>query len=102
MTYLIDIELDEFQPWPGMSCYLYGEAQISFKWEPQDRDTGYRGGPYDLELQHLRVNADKAGDMPHGIEATDPLFKAVETAIVKDDWIIGRCVEHYERRDDAF
>lgn len=97
MTYLIEYPLDEFAAYPGLSVYIYGEATISYKWESRDRDTGYRGGPYDIELQHLTIYGDKAKDPPHAIEQTHPLFLAVEAAIQSNDHVTQVCIDDYEQ-----
>ena len=97
MTYLIDYELDEFQPWPNMAVYVYGNAQISYKWEPADPSTGYRGGPYDIELQSLSIRGHLAGNPSYNICHPDPLFAAVEKAIQTNDYVIDACVaDHAE------
>ena len=97
MTYLIDYELDEFAVYPGMAVYLYGQAQISYKWEPADPSTGYRGGPVDIELQHLTIYGDSVRSLPQAIEQTHPLFAAVEAAIQTNDYVIDACVaDHAE------
>ena len=97
MTYLIDYELDEFQAWPGMAIYVNGEAQISYKWEPADPSTGYRGGPVDIELQHLSIYSHLVMEPDHAIEQTHPLFAAVEAAIQTNDYVIDACVaDHAE------
>ncbi len=97
MTNLIDYTLDEFQPWTGMTIYVHGEAQISYRWEAADASTGYRGGPVDIELQHLTIYADKAKDAPHAIEQTHPLFVAIEAAIATNDHVIDACVADHEK-----
>ena len=97
MTNLIDYTLDEFVVYPGMSVYVYSVAQISYKWEGRDRDTGYCGGPYDIELQHLTIEADLAKDAPHAIEQTHPLFLAIEAALQNNDHVIDACVADHEQ-----
>lgn len=96
MTYLIEYELDQFQPWRKMAVYVYGKAQISYNWEGRDRDTGYRGGPCDIELQNLVINSHAHGDPDYIIESTDPLFIAIENAIATDDHVIQSCIDDYE------
>jgi hypothetical protein len=97
VTYHIEYELDEFQPWPGMAIYAYGVATISYKWEGRDRDTGDDAGPYDIELEHLTISADKAKEPDRCIEQTHPLFLAVEAAIQSDDHVIQACIDDYEQ-----
>ena len=98
MTYLIDYELDEFQPWPGMAIYAYGVATISYKWEGRDRDTGDDGGPYDIELQHLTISADKAREPDHCIEQTDPLFERIEAILCASRDVDAACrADHAEQ-----
>jgi len=97
MTYLIDYELDEFQPWPGMAIYAYGVATISYKWEGRDRDTGDDGGPYDIELQHLTISADKAKEPDRFIEQTDPLFERIEAILCASRDVDAACrADHAE------
>jgi len=97
MTYLIDYELDEFQPWPGMAIYAYGVATISYKWEGRDRDTGDDAGPYDIELQHLTISADKAKAPDYAIEQTDPLFLQIEAILCANRDVDAACrADHAE------
>ncbi len=96
MTYHIEYELDEFRPWPALSVYVYGTATISYKWEAPDRDTGYRGGPCDIELQHLTIYGHRNGDPAHAIEQTDPLFLAIESTLQNSDGVIQACIDDHE------
>jgi len=97
MTYLIEYELDEFRPWPNMAVYLYGTAEISYKWESADPSTGYRGGPYDIELQSLSISGHLAGNPSYNICHPDPLFAAVEAAIQNNDYVIQACINDHEQ-----
>jgi len=97
MTHLIEYELDEFQPWPGLAVYAYGVATISYKWEGRDRDTGDDGGPYDIELQHLTIRADKAREPDRAIEQTDPLFRQIEAVLCASRDVDAACrADHAE------
>lgn len=96
MTYQIEYELDEFQPWPGMAIYCYGVATISYKWEGRDRDTGDDGGPYDIELEHLTISADKAREPDRCIEQTDPLFEKIEAILCASRDVYAACRADYE------
>lgn len=97
MSYQIDYELDEFQPWPGLAIYAYGVATITYKWEGRDRDTGDDGGPYDIELQHLTISADKAKAPDYAIEQTDPLFERIEAILCASRDVDAACrADHAE------
>jgi hypothetical protein len=97
MSYQIEYDLDEFQPWPGMAIYAYGVATLSYSWEGRDRDTGDDGGPYDIELQHLTISADKARAPDHCIEQTDPLFARIEAILCASRDVYAACVaDHNE------
>jgi hypothetical protein len=97
MTYHIEYELDEFQPWPGLAIYAYGVATITYKWEGRDRDTGDDGGPYDIELQHLTISADKAKAPDYAIEQTDPLFERIEAILCASRDVDAACrADHAE------
>ena len=97
MTYQIEYELDEFQPWPGMAIYAYGVATISYKWEGRDRDTGDDGGPYDIELEHLTIYPDKAKDAPHAICQDAALFAQIESILCASRDVDAACrADHAE------
>ena len=96
MSYQIEYELDEFQPWPGMAIYCYGTAQLSYRWEGRDRDTGDDGGPYDIELEHLTISADKAKEPDHCIEQRDPLFEKIEAILCSSRDVYAACRADYE------
>ena len=96
MTYQIEYELDEFQPWPGLAVYAYGVATISYKWEGRDRDTGDDGGPYDIELEHLTISADKAREPDRAVEQTDPLFRQIEAILCASRDVEAACRADHE------
>lgn len=88
-------ELDEFQPWPGLAIYVYGNAEISYRWEKGDRDIGEWPGPTDIELHYLEINADK-GDLRHVIAKDHPLFKAIENALIENPSVWDACRDDHE------
>jgi hypothetical protein len=81
-----------------MAIYAYGVATITYKWEGRDRDTGDDGGPYDIELQHLTISADKAREPDHCIEQTDPLFERIEAILCASRDVDAACrADHAEQ-----
>ena len=95
MSHYITYELDEFQPWPGLAIYVYGNAEISYNWEGRDRDTGEWPGPCDIELHLLEINGDKSGER-HVIDKDYPLFKAIENALIENPSVWDACRDDYE------
>ena len=87
------IELDEFQPWPGLACYVYGRAWISYTWVFPDTSTGFRGGPEDITLDCLVIDGHTGEE--ETIAPDHPLFKAVAAAISDDDYIARMCCDDY-------
>lgn len=86
-------ELDEFEPWPGQACYIYGTAVISYQWEEPDPDVGYRGGPSNLTLQSLVISGDKAPlIIPYGSQ----FFDVVARALAASDHVAQKCLEDWE------
>lgn len=82
-------ELDGFQPWPGLSVYAYGSAVINYSWEGPDPDVGYRGGPYDIEVESITVG-------PEPMPKTHPLYEAIESYLQNSDHVIQSCIDDYE------
>ena len=86
-------ELDEFQPWPGQACYIYGTAVISYEYEKPDPDVGYRGGPSNLTLQSLVISGDKEPlIIPHGSQ----FFDVVARALAVSEHVAAECVKDWE------
>lgn len=86
-------ELDEFQPWPGHACYIYGTAVVTYDWEAPEPDVGYRGGPANLTLQSLVISGDKEPlIIPHGSQ----FFDVVARALANDDHVAAECVKDWE------
>ena len=82
-------DFDELQPWPGLAVYCYGSAEISYGWEGPDRDVGYRGGPYDIEVESITVG-------PEPMPKTHPLYEAIESYLQNSDHVIQSCIDDYE------
>ena len=95
MSHYTTYELDEFQPWPGLAVYVYGNAEISYNWQGRDRDTGEGAGPYDIELHYLEIHGDKNGET-HKIDKAHPLFKAIEAALIENPHVWDACRDDYE------
>lgn len=95
MSHYITYELDEFQPWPELSIYVYGNAEISYRWDKGDRDIGEWPGPCDIELHWLEINGH-TGDARHEIDKAHPLFKAIENALIENESVWDACRDDYE------
>lgn len=85
--------LEEFEPWPGQSCYIWGSAVITYSWERPEPDVGYRGGPVDIRLQSLVISGN---DAPLIIPYGSQLFEAVARALANDEHVASKCGEDYE------
>lgn len=95
MSHYTTYELDEFRPWPELSIYVYGSAEVSYNWEAGDRDIGEWPGPCDIELHYLEINNHK-DDTRHVIAKDHPLFKAIENALVENPSVWDACRDDYE------
>lgn len=95
MSHYIVYELDEFRPWPELSIYVYGSAEISYRWEKGDRDVGEWPGPCDIELHLLEINDHEFATW-HVIDKAHPLFKAIETALQDNPSVWDACRNDYE------
>jgi len=85
--------LEEFQPWPEQSCYIWGTAVITYNWERPEPDVGYRGGPTDIRLQSLVISGDKEPlIIPYGTQ----LFEAVARAAAASDHVAAECGKDHE------
>lgn len=88
-------ELDEFRPWPELSIYVYGNAEISYRWDKGDRDIGEWPGPCDIELHYLEIN-DHKDDTRHEIKRDSALFNAIEKALIENESIWDACRNDHE------
>ena len=89
-------DLDEFQPWPGLAVYVYGAATISYKWEGRDRDTGYRGGPYDIEIEEIKIHGSTTKDDWAIIWPDHPLYKPIEDVLLASDHVVVQAIADHE------
>ena len=87
-------ELDEFRPWPALAVYVYGEAVITYNREGPDPDVGYRGGPYDIEVESITINGHRDGSETLAFD--DPLYKAIESRLLASDCVVASCIEDHE------
>ena len=86
-------ELDEFQPWPGHACYIYGTAVISYEYEKPDPDVGCLGGVGGFELQSLVISVSSSTlIIPYGTQ----FFDVVARALASDDHVASKCQEDWE------
>lgn len=93
MSSYIIYELDEFQPWPGQACYLYGTAMLTYKWEKPDPSIGWRGGPTNIRLQSLVISGDgESMIVPRGSH----LFDAAASTLEASDFVAAQCVKDHE------
>jgi hypothetical protein len=81
-------DFDELQPWPGLAVYCYGSAEISYGWEGPDREVGYRGGPYDIEVESITLDAP--------LDRAHPLYALIVAQLETSDHVAEKCVEDYE------
>lgn len=92
MRYIV-YHLDEFQPWPGQDCYLYGSAFLTYKWSNADPSTGWRGGPENITLQSLVISGDNDSMIvPYGSQ----LFDAAARVLEASDHVAEQCVKDWE------
>jgi len=80
---------DELKPWPDLAVYCYGEAVISYGWEGPDREVGYRGGPYDIEVESVTLDAP--------LDRQHPLYALIVAQLEASDHVAEKCVEDYEQ-----
>ena len=92
MSYII-YELDEFQPWPGQACYLYGSAMLTYDWDRPDPSTGWRGGPVKIRLQSLVISGEgESMSIPYGSHLFDVAAQTLEAS----EHVARKCVEDHE------
>lgn len=89
-------DLDEFQPWPGLAVYVYGEAGITYYWEGRDRDTGEPGGPYDIGVGEIKIYGDRANDKGATLEYSSALYQTIADALTASDHVAAMCIEDHE------
>lgn len=82
MTY----EFEELQIVPDHECYVFGEADISYDWEPDDMDTGYRGG-FELTIESIRLYGTTKDDRMLELPHNHPLYIMIEEALRSDKYV---------------
>jgi hypothetical protein len=89
-------QLDQFQPWPALSVYVYGEAEIVYSWEGRDRDTGEPAGPGEIYVDGITIYAHNVGRDNEALSSDDPLYKAIEQRLLMSDSVVQSCIEDHE------
>lgn len=90
-------ELDEFQPWPGLSVYVYGQATIAYSWEGRDRDTGEWPGPCDIEVEEIKIHGSTNEDDWAVLWPDHPLYKPILDALLTSDHVVAACIEDHDQ-----
>jgi hypothetical protein len=96
----IEFDLDEFRPWPALSVYVYGTATLSYEYEPDDPDVGYRGGVTYPTLERLVISSDLAKDAPIEITAEHPLYAPIAAILEGTDYAVEACDEDWQEHCD--
>lgn len=82
-------DFDELPMYENYSVYAYGSAVITYSWEGPDPDVGYRGGPYDIEVESITVG-------PEPMPKNHPLYEAIESYLQWSDHVAQACVDDHE------
>lgn len=90
-------EFEELQIVPDHGCWVNGEADISYDWEPDDMDTGYKGG-FELTVESIKLYGTTKEAEGLVLPESSPLFKMIEAALLSDKYshyIVGEIEESH-------
>ena len=87
----IEIDLDQFQPWPEICVYVYGKATISYEYEPDDPDVGYRGGVTYPTVESITIEAHLSKDTAQTIGPDHPMFAPIAKILETTDYAVEDC-----------
>lgn len=79
----------ELDPYKGFELFAYGEAEISYSRQGPEPDIGIRNAYYEYEIDRIWIFADTNKKMPPlkmELNNSDPLFKAIESRLLSDDY----------------
>ena len=97
---MMEYTIDELTLIPNCACYAYGVADVSYEIAPADPDAGIKR-PYveDLCINGIALNGIGFSDPGRQLDSTEPLYKLIEAALLRDSALAQACLEHYEERD---
>lgn len=76
-------EFDELQIIPDHACFVAGEAQVIYDWEPDDHDTGFKGG-FEINIESIKLYGTTKNDPDLILPESHPLFVMIEKALRSD------------------
>ena len=78
-------EFEELQIVPDHGCWVNGEAEVTYEWEPDDYDTGYKGG-FELEIGNIKLYGTTKEAKGLDLPKSSPLYQLIEIALLSDKY----------------
>ena len=78
----------ELRPYRGIDLFVYGEAEMSYRYYPAERDVGIMQGGYEYEIHSIKLHSSdpkKYEDMV--LDPKSELYLAIESALTDSDYM---------------
>lgn len=95
----IEYNFEDLQILPGCNVVASGVADVRFKLEPPDPDSGWPYYPvvYDFAIDGIALDPLALGEKGLMLDTKHPLYPLIEAALLRDDKLIEACLRHAER-----
>jgi hypothetical protein len=90
----------ELRPYPNVELYVYGEAEMSYRWYPAERDVGIMSGGVEYEIHSIKLHSTNTEKYPNmELKPDSDLYKAIEDALTDPDYAVyvGEDIEESQR-----
>ena len=94
---MADLEyyFEDLQVLPGCNVVASGDADVRFKLEPPDPDSGWpRWTIHDLEITGIALDPLALGEKGLMLDTKHPLYPLIEEALLRDDKLLEACLNH--------
>jgi hypothetical protein len=91
----IEYQFDDLQILPGCNIVASGVADVRFKLEPPDPDSGWpRWSVGDMDITGIALDPLALGEKGLMLDTKHPLYPIIEEALLRDDKLLEACLNH--------
>jgi hypothetical protein len=93
----LEYYFDDLQVLPGCNIVASGVADVRFKLEPPDPDSGWPRWTIDyFEITAIELDPLASGELGLMLDTKHPLYKIIEEALYRDEKLLEACLNHAE------
>ena len=77
----------ELRPYPNVELYVYGEAEMTYRYYPAERDVGIMEGGYEFDIHSIKLHSSNAKKYPNmELKPESELYQAILDALTEPDY----------------